>query len=477
MAEIDQSVLNFQDREFLTHLDRFIRPYKRAVTTRRNGTSWPNADNTWHGATQYYEAVLRPGDQKHMRGLSTRMGIDHDRLQQFITDSSWEHDAVQTNLNHSLPGLFRSDQAILNVDGMPILKDGSHSVGVARQYAGNVGKVANSQIAVDLTLTIPGETYNANQVTYPLGMELYLPEDWLTADDYADRREAVGLPDDISFRTKPQIALDLIERARTAGVPHTCIGGDTAFGDSRPFRSQLRDWDESYILQVTTSELRVIPEDTPIEQPEDYDGPGRQPTVPRYPEDVTASSPEELADDLSDENWTEVTWSNGTTGDLSAKFVRQRVQVVEDTQRRAVTDETAWLLLQRRNSELKAWLCWDVDEWSLDKQVLYAHQRWPIEQFHEEAKQILGINQFEGRTWDGWHHHVTMVLLAYAFLSTERARSKREDIDLPPLSTITDEVTREAGTQHLMEESGMDRMQAEEAVTILLRRLFGKELE
>lgn len=180
-----------------------------------------------------------------MRTLSGRTAIPEDRFQQFITDSPWEHEAVQLQLDEDLPPGFHSPAAILQVDGMPILKDGSHSVGVGRQLAGNAGKIANSQHAVDCLLTVPGEEINANQTTWPLGMELYLPEAWLTDPEFASRRQDVRLPDDVPFRTKPEIALELIGRARAATVPHACIGADAEFGDSRPFRSPLREWSES----------------------------------------------------------------------------------------------------------------------------------------------------------------------------------------------------------------------------------------
>lgn len=258
---------------------------------------------------------------------------------------------------------------------MPIPKDGTQSVGVGRQWAGNVGKVANSQHAVDCMLTVPGKEINGNQLTWPLGMELYFPEDWLTESEYAARREDVQLPDDVTFRTKPEIALALIARARAAGGSHACIGGDAEFGDIRPFRAQLRVWNEAYLPGVTPSELRVIPEATPIEQPEDYDGPGRRPTVTRYPEDVTATSPAAIADDLAEEDWTSVSWTEGSkgNGEQSSSFSRTRVRIVEDTQRRAVTDETGWLLIQQRDGAIKAWPSWGVDDWSIELLVLYAH--------------------------------------------------------------------------------------------------------
>ncbi|MEF8839907.1 MAG: hypothetical protein V5A18_10425 [Haloarculaceae archaeon] len=216
----------------------------------------------------------------------------------------------------------------------------------------------------------------------------------------------------------------------------------------------------------------------PIETPEEYEGPGRQPTVSRYPETVEARSPADLAaelegDESDDEDeeespvWTEVNWTDGSDGKQSAEVFRRRVRVVTDTQRRAVSEETGWLLVQRRDGETKAWLCWGVDDWSLDRLVQYAHQRWTIEQFHREAKQFLGINEFEGRTWGGWHHHVTMVLLGDAFLSGERARLDRPAVErLPPLSELARAIRRETCIQELMEEQDMVREQATGAATM-----------
>lgn len=370
-----EGVVSRTSREFLTAQTQFIRRYKGAFTTRWNGLSWPHADRTYQAAQAYFRALPVVGANATMRTLSGSANVPEDRLQQFITDSPWDHDAVQADLNEDIPPAFRSEAAILQVDGMPILKDGEHSVGVGRQWAGNAGKVANSQHAVDLILTVPGETHNATQVTWPLGMELYLPKDWLTEPAYAARRADARIPEELSFRTKPEIALALIDRARQAAVPHACIGADADYGDSRAFRRTLRDWDEPYILGVTPSELRVIPEETPIEHPEEYDGSGRPPTVSRYPEGVSATSPTAIAEALEDDDWTEVAWSEGSDGTHTAACVRRRVRIVTNTTRRAVADETGWLLIQKRDGEPSAWLCWGVDEWSLEDLVLYAHQR------------------------------------------------------------------------------------------------------
>jgi SRSO17 transposase len=127
----------------------------------------------------------------------------------------------------------------------------------------------------------------------------------------------------------------------------------------------------------------------------------------------------ELSAELDKEEWTEVTWAEGTKEPLSRRFFRSRVRVIENVRQRWVSDETTWLLLEDGEDKLKAWLCWGVDDWNLEELVRYAHLRWAIEQFHVDAKQVLGLDQFEGRSWKGWPHHVTLVLLTHAFIASE----------------------------------------------------------
>jgi SRSO17 transposase len=354
---------------------------------------------------------------------------------------------------------------MLLFDDVDFRKKGDHSVGVARQYAGSIGKIDNCQVAVDLVLAVPGEARNADQVTWPLGMELYVPRPWIEEDSYADRRDEVGLPEDIEFRTKPEIVLELLERARAADVPHACIGADAGYGDDGELRKQLREWKESYILGVTPSELRVIPAETPIEPPGPTAGPGRPRIHPRYPEDVDAVSPSEIADDVTE--WMEVTWSEGTKGSLSGRFYRERVRVVSNTQQRWVSDEEGWLLVENRGEEIKAWLCWGVDEWSLEELVEYAHLRWPIEQFHRDAKQVIGMDQFEGRTWTGWNHHASVVLLTYAFLVTERA-AQGADARRPPISQVARAMNHEM-VARTVEEEGVDPETAQRVAAAIIR--------
>ncbi len=448
---------------------RFIAPLRGAFTTRPDGSTWSRATNTWSVAPAYVEGLIRPGVHKTLRGIGKRLAINEHRVRRFISGSPWEHDAVQDHLNHQIPETIASPEAMLIVDDVDILKHGHNSVGVARQYAGSIGKIESCQVGVDLVAAVPGEARNADQLTWPLGLELYLPQPWLEDEKFEELRQQCDVPDKITFRTKPEIALNLLARAREASVPPGCVGADAGYGDDRSFRTLLRDWSEPYILGVTPSELRIVSESTPIEEPGRRSGPGRPPTRPRFPEEKTAVAPVELSAELDKNEWTEVTWAEGTKEPLSGRFFRTRVRVVEDVRKRWVSDETAWLLLEDGEDKLRAWLCWGVDTWSLEELVRYAHLRWAIEHFHVDAKQVLGLDQFEGRTWRGWHHHVTIVLLAHAFIATERA-AHGAAARLPPFSEIARELVYEMATQ-IAESEGLDREKAREVGAAMVRGL------
>ena len=438
-------------REPKLSIRRFMKPLRDAFTTRPDGSTWSRAANTWCAALAYLEGLTRPGEHKTLRGIGKRMNLHEDAIRRFISQSPWEHEAVQEYLNRDIPDDFRSEAAILIVDDVDILKKGRHSVGVSRQYAGSIGKVDNCQVAVDLVSVVPGDTRNADQLTWPLGMELYLPEPWLKDDSYADRRERCNLPEDLEFRTKLEIALDLLRRARAADIPHACVGGDAAYGGSHGFRAQLRDWQEPYIVGIRPSKLQVVPDSSAD------DGDARASS--RVREEAEIRSATAVANDLDD--WTEIEWTEGTKGTLSAAVSRQWVTVVKQTNAGAVIQEAGWLLLEKQGTELKGWICWDVDDWSLEELVTYAHMRWPIERFHKDVKQVLGLNQFEGRTWKGWNHHVAVVLLTYAFIATQRAAHGAAAESLPPFSQVARALVIESATQ-TAQQRGLVRQKATE---------------
>lgn len=399
-----------------------------------------------------------------MHGIAKRVGLDDDQVERFVRESPWEYAAVQAHLNTHVPQEIESPDAALILDDVALVKKGNMSVAAYRQYCGATGKTDECQVAVDLVYAAPNPDHNADQKTWPLGMQLYVPRGWLEDPAFERARDGAQLPNNVTFRTKHEIALDLIDRARH--LPHASIGGDAGYGDNAQLRKQLRDRKEPYVLGVTPSQLRVIPADTPIQPPPK--GPsGHNPrTHPIHSANVQRESPRMIA--ARAKNWTRIDWSEGTKETLNGLFCRTQVRVVEGHKvNRWVTDEVAWLLLEKRSNELKAYLCWGFDNATLQELVAAAHLRWTIEQFHREAKQMLGLDQFEGRTWKGWHHHVTMVLLAYAYLALHRARTKSRPIR-PTLQATADAIVLEVATQRLIRKHRLKRPHAKRVATTML---------
>lgn len=442
---------------------RFVTPVRDVFTSRHDGSSWSKAGHTLAVTPRYLEGLVLPGKGKHMRGLAKRVELPEDRVHRFISQSPWSHQELQDHLCRNIPKSIQDASACLVIDEVGVVKDGTHSVGVHRQYSGAAGKVENCQVAVDLVYAVQGKRRNADQKTWPLAMELYLPEAW--AND-ADRRQEVGVPDAVVFRTKPAMALDMIGKARQAGVEYACVLADAVYGDPNDFRQQLREWGSAYALGVTPSKHRVIPADTPLEPAGRSGLQGQPPKHERYPARVKRRSPLDIAKGVKE--WVEVSWSKGVKGPLKGLFRAERVRVVAGSSRRHATDEVVWLLLEKRGREIKAWFCWGVDDSSIEGLVSLAHFRWVIEQFHRDAKQELGVDQFEGRTWKGWNHHISMVLLAYAFIATLRA--EQDGSTRLPFRQVVRALVYEIATQAAQEE-GLDRATAKRVGTRMVRKL------
>lgn len=446
------------------NMHRFLSPCREAFTTRGDGRSWPRWKNTWKAANAYFEGMLRPGRRKNMQCISTRMMLDEDSIERFVRESPWEYEGVQEHLITHIPDAVRSPRAALVVDDVGLIKQGRHSVGVQRQYSGALGKVGNCQVAVDLVYASPGKERNADQMTWPLGMRLYLPKEW--ADDKARRRE-VGIPRSVVFKTKPEIALDMIDRVLEQKVEHAVIVADAGYGDSGELRRALRERREPYVMGVTPSSVRIMDASIPLILPGPSQGLGAPRRFSTYPKGTVTEMPAEMAKKVR--RWTKVAWSEGTKGELSGEFFRTRVRVTEHcAMLRHATDEVAWLLLEKRGDGLKAYLCWGLDGASIEELVAYAHLRWTVEQFHKEAKQLLGLDRFEGRSWKGWHHHVTVVMLAHAFLSTLRAQ-QAEHGPLPSLRMVARTVVLESATQILVKRQGLERPKAKLVAEEMLR--------
>ena len=465
---------------------QFLSSYRSAFTTRVDGSTWPKNERTWLNAGRYFRGLLRPGSPNTTTDIAEKMHTDQERLERFVRESPWEHERVEAELRERVPEAIQGHEAALIVDGMGIPKTGEDSVGVARQWCGVTGKLDNCQVTVNCTLARPGERQNADQLTWPLGMRLFLSEKWTDDDDadyesqqererYAQRRKNTAVPADTEHQSKPELALELVEQAVSAEINHGCVVADRFFGEARSFRRKLRAISEPYVLEVSPTEFRTVPEDTDLIHPDAH--PNRKHAA--HPEDVTSETPAEVAETLGDDAWTEITWNEGTKESLSSEFYRTRVREVKRRDTGWVSDETGWLLLKNEKNDdededeenrvLRAWICWGVDEASLEELVSWAQLRWCVEQFHRDIKQNLGADEYQGRTWKGVHHHLAVVMLAHAFVVRRRLETGSNHSDFSSFEEVIGQIVRESAIQGLMEDKGCDRDRAEELAEYMLQ--------
>ena len=382
-----------------------------------------------HGPlTSYCTGLLMPADRKSVEPMAAmtapeRTAAQHQSMLHFVGKGDWSDAAVLTKVRaHVLPAMTRTGAItawIIDDTGFP--KKGHHSVGVARQYCGQLGKQDNCQVAVSLSV--------ANEhASIPVAYRLYLPESW-TKD--RDRCTDAGVPTDIKFKTKPQIALEQIEWAVAAGLPCGVVLADAAYGVEAHFRSTVSQRALRYAVGVKSTTTVWAP-GTAAEPPPAYSGRGRRPVRPVRDAEHKPVSVEELALRLPENAWRKVTWRQGTNERLSGRFARVRVRSAHD--RNAVTENIPeeWLLIEWPEDEEKPTKYWFS---TLDATVTFAHlvhvvkQRWRIERDYLELKQEIGLSHFEGRGWRGFHHHATLCIAAYGFLVSERAA-------FPPCETL-----------------------------------------
>jgi SRSO17 transposase len=369
----------------------------------------------------YLVGLCLPGERKSIEPIAARVdprhvSARHQSLHHFVALASWDDRALLRIADRTVLDQMDRHGGVMawSVDDTGIPKKGTHSVGVARQYCGNLGKQDNCQVAVSISLV-------NEAVSIPAAYRLYLPEVW--ARDRARRKE-VGVPSEIRFRTKGQIALEQIDELRGEGLPEAPVVADAGYGTAHEFRDGLTDRGLPYVVGIQSSATLWPPDKAPL-PPAAWKGNGRPPTLLRRdarhrPMDALA-----LARTLPNEAWEEVAWREGTKGLLSSRFARVRVRVAHrDYNRRSLRPEE-WLLIEWPEGEVgptKYWLSTLPADTSIEMLVRWAKVRWRIERDYEELKQEFGLDQFEGRGWRGFHHHATLCIAAYGFLAAERAR-------------------------------------------------------
>lgn len=328
-------------------------------------------------------------------------------MQAFISEGQW-HDARLLHQHwKEVETALGADDGVLMVDGSDFPKQGVHSVGVKRQYCGELGKRANCQAGVFVG-------YVSTQGYTVLDRRLYVPVEWLTDVAYADRRQQCGIPPDLAFKTKPELAQEMLAAvAKSQALRWRWVVADEAFGGNPSFLDGVAGLGLWYFVEVPHT-TRVW-EERPATSIPPWRGRGRRPQRAR----VVAGAPQarpvlEVAGTLPAEAWTRQTIKEGSQGPMVADFAAIRVVAVRDT----VPGPEVWLVLRRHveTGELKTYLCYAPGDTALEQLVRMSGMRWPIETCFEDSKQLLGMGDYEVRSWTGWHHHMTLVILAHFFV-------------------------------------------------------------
>jgi SRSO17 transposase len=363
----------------------------------------------------YCTGLILPGARKSVEPMAARtaparVSAQHQSLLHFIGTGGWSDEKVLAKVSELVvPAITQQgpiEAWIIDDTGLP--KKGRHSVGVKPQYCGQLGKEANCQVAVSLSI--------ANHfASLPIGYRLYLPKEW--AEDRA-RRDRAGIPEDIRFKTKQQIALELIQRAHTAGVPPGVLLMDLDYGRDSRLRASVSALGLSYLAGIQPNVLMWAPGTGPKRPDKALNNTGRR-------DEPDLISAKEVVRALPKHAWRTIKWREGSADWLSSRFARVRVRVGYNG---AIPEQVAeeWLLIEwpadeTEPTKYKYWLSTLPAETSFRQLVDVAKMRWRIERDYQELKQEVGLGHYEGRGWRGFHHHATLCIAAYGFLVSERA--------------------------------------------------------
>jgi SRSO17 transposase len=391
----------FLPRDIDADLDHWLEPFLdvTARSTRRKM------------APLYVRGLLGSGGRKSIQPMAERLGLSgHDQLHHFISSRAWDDAPLWRVLAEQVDRQVGGEGAVLVVDDSGLPKKGDLSVGVARQYCGELGKVANAQVLVSLTLA-------RGEVALPVGLRLFLPAAW--TDDPA-RCEAAGVPEAArAAQSKPEIALAEIDRVRAAGLRFSCVLADAGFGTSPDFRHGLDERELAWAAGIACTQLvypttvKLRPAYTPGGRPAKHPRPNRPPRA--------------ASEMLETQRWPHITWRNGTKGLLNARFAAVRVRVADgplNAENTRLPGEAVWLIGEWRDSGEKKYYLSNVPQrTSLRRLAASVKARWSCEQVHQQLKQELGLGDFEGRSWTGLHRHALMTCIAFAYLQHRRLKA------------------------------------------------------
>src|SRR3954469_11781798 len=382
------------------------------------------SDQRGKGQT-YLRGLLLDGRRKSMQPMAERLGVDQQGLQQFVSSSTWAVEPVRQRLAIRAVAVIAPEAWVVDDTGFP--KDGTASPGVARQYSGTLGKVANCQIGVSICAV-------TDTASCPLDWRLFLPERWddtqaatpEAAATIQARRERAGIPADARLREKWRLALDMLDELAGWQLAPPVLVGDAGYGDNAEFRAGITARGRPYIVAVngdlTAFPARAVPQVKP------YSGRGRHP-LPRYRTNPVGLRAHVLA--AGRDAVRQVTWRTGSPGAVTPSFLALRVRPAgrRPTGRLAADGSlpAVWLLAEwppEAAEPTDYWLSSLPEDPPLGELVRLAKIRWRIEHDYRECKTALGLDHFEGRTFTGWHRHVTLVTAAQLFLTTLRADPK-----------------------------------------------------
>ena len=371
----------------------------------------------------YLRGLMLEGRRKSMEPMAARLGgeVHYQALHHFVAVSPWDWRPVRRRLAERL--VAELQPTAWAVDDTSFPKDGDHSVGVQRQYSGTLGKTANCQLGVSVNAV-------TEQASCPLDWRLFLPESW---DDNADRRAACHVPDSVHHRPKWRLVLDMVDELGTWGLVPPVLVADAGYGEVGEFRQGLDDREIGYVVQVKADTSAYPEQVRPTMAP--YTGRGRRPR-PQYRD--KPPSLKQLALAAGPPAGIELIWRRGSKGLQRSRFLALRVRPAGVTPRRqaaARADDAGWelpvrwLLVEWPTSKaepVKYWLSNLPDDIPLVDLVRLGKLRWRVEQDYRELKGALGLDHFEGRSWTGWHHHVSLVSVAHGFLTLERLRRPKQ---------------------------------------------------
>jgi SRSO17 transposase len=382
-------------------------------------------------ATRYVEGLLTPGERKSIEPLAARLGVDKQSLQQFVTDSPWSDKTVWSSVRREvIPHLEPIEAWIVDETGW--LKQGSHSVGVSHQYCGAVGKQANCQVSVEVAVS-------DGWVAAPIAGQLYLPSSW---SEDSERCAAAGVPEAIEFWTKPQLAERLIEEALSDGIAPAPVLGDAVYGDNAEFRAQLRRLGMEFFLQVDASKHKGWDHQVQTE-------------IKRVRRHVQTGQPvartlAQIVGGWSQAVWKPCSWVAAGGQTRKTRLAWGEVFLQQGLQRPEGQLEALWLVVD--------WPAGDSEPYHYYLAHLHrpptkarclklSRSRWHVEQYFQRSKTDLGLDHFEGRSWQGFHHHLVLSAIAYLFILSVYLRSKKNfwcDVgtDSPPDPALAGESER-----------------------------------